>query len=351
MLKQALCDLQTGMKLAKDVFLEDGRVLLLKGFVIRPRYIQKMAAYKMEYVFVEEQIVPVEKFNEERIYEDVFGNIKSVMESIRKGDDIDVEALKDTVNDMVQHILNDDMVFMALTGIRDIDNYTFLHCVDVCIYSVITAKAMKMTDDDIRELAMAAILHDVGKCKIPLEILNKPEKLTDDEYFIIKNHAIYGMDITKNTPGLSNKIPKIVCQHHEKWDGSGYPLGLKNFDIDRCARIVSIADVYDALTANRVYRKRYMPHEAAEYLMSQSEQHFDPKILQIFVSNIAVYPEDVVVMLNTGEIARVLAPSRGLLSMRPRVTVITKKDGPPVFNPYVIDLQKNPTIFVVDIIS
>lgn len=349
--KQSILTLEAGMKLARDVILDDGRILLLKGFVIKPRYIQRLSAYNIDCVYIEDEIVPVEKVDEERIYEDAFGNIKTVMDSIRKGENLDVEVLKDTVNDMVHHILNDDTVFMALTGIRDIDNYTFLHCVDVCIYTIITAKAMDVPTEEIRELAMAAILHDIGKCKVPLEILNKPGKLNDEEYFVIKNHAIYGMEIVKNTPGLSQRISKIVCQHHEKWNGTGYPVGLKSFDIDRGARIIGIADVYDALTANRVYRKRYMPHEAAEYLMSESEEHFDPKILSIFISNIAVYPEDVVVMLNTGEIARVLPSPKGIMSMRPIVMVITKKDGPPVFDPYTIDLQKNPTVFVVDIIS
>lgn len=349
--KQPILTLQAGMKLARDVILDDGRILLLRGFIVKSRYIKRLQAYKIDHVFIEDDLVPVDKIDEERIYEDAFGNIKSVMESIRKGESMVVEVLKDTVNEIVQHIMNDDTVFMALTGIRDIDNYTFLHCVDVCIYSIITAKAMGLSFDEIRELAMAAILHDIGKCRVPLEILNKPDKLNNEEYFIIKNHAIYGMEITKNTPGLSSKISRMICQHHEKWNGTGYPVGLKSFDIDRGARIISIADVYDALTANRIYRKRYMPHEAAEYLMSESEQHFDPKILHTFISNIAIYPEDVVVMLNTGEIARVLPSPRGILSMRPLVSVITKKDGPPVFNPYVIDLQKNPTVFVIDIIS
>ena len=117
------------------------------------------------------------------------------------------------------------------------------------------------------------------------------------------------------------------------------------------ARIISIADVYDALTANRVYRKRYMPHEAAEYLMAQTQQFFDPHILQTFISNIAIYPENLIVMLNTGEVARVLSSRRGLPSMRPIVSVITRKNGPPVLDPYVLDLQKNPTVFIVDIIS
>lgn len=343
--------LRPGMKLAKDVFADDGRILLLKGFVIKPRYIHRLSAYNVEYVYVEDGQVPVEQIDEEIIYEDVFCNIKSVTENARLDKPLDLQALKETVYELVRQILNDDTVFMALTGIRDIDNYTFLHSVDVCIYSVITGKALNMPLEEIRELAFAAVLHDIGKCRVPLEILNKPGKLTDEEFFIIKNHPIYGMDITKNTPELPPGIPKIICQHHEKWDGTGYPVGLKSFDIDRMARIISIADVYDALTANRVYRKRRMPHEAAEYLIAQSGQHFDPYILQTFINNIAVYPENLIVMLNTGEIARVLSSRRGLPSMRPIVSVITRKNGPPVLTPYVLDLQKNPSVSIVDIIS
>ncbi|MCX7773680.1 MAG: HD-GYP domain-containing protein [Clostridia bacterium] len=348
--KLPLHQVESGMKLAQDVILDDGRILLLKGFIIKPRYLQKLEAYKIPFVFVEEERIAIEEISEERVYSDAFNNIKTVMESIRIDQNVNIDTLKQTVNEMVHHILNDDMVFMALTGIRDIDNYTFLHCVDVCIYSVVTAKALHMRDEEIQELAMAAILHDIGKCKVPLDILNKPGKLTNDEFDVMKRHTLSGMDIVNQLPGLSKKIAKIVCQHHEKWDGSGYPVGLKNYDIDLGARIVSIADVYDALTANRVYRKRYMPHEAAEYLMAQNESQFDPNIMKTFIDSIAVYPQDSVVLLNTGEIARVL-PSRGVLSMRPRVSVITRRNGPPVFEPYEIDLRKNPTVFVVDIIS
>ncbi len=350
MIKLALSEVATGMKLAQDVVLDDGRILLLKGFTIKPRYVQKLEAYKVPYIYVEENLFSCEEVNEERIYEDAFTNIKDIMESIRVDEDVDVDSLKDTVNDMVQHIMNDDMVFMTLTGIRDIDNYTFLHCVDVCIYSVITAKALNLSPEAIHEIGLAAILHDIGKCKTPLSILNKPGKLTHDEFEVMKRHTVKGMEIVNHLPGLNDRIAKIVCQHHEKWDGSGYPLGLKTFEIELAARIVSIADVYDALTANRVYRKRFMPHEAAEYLMAQNESQFDPKIMKCFIDSIAVYPQDVIVLLNTGEIARVL-PCRGIRSMRPTVSVITRKDGPPILEPYELDLRSNPTVFVVDIIS
>jgi len=350
MQKLSLDEVKAGMILAKDVVLKDGRILLLKGFTIKPRYISKLKSYDVPYIYVEKDGVELEEFNEDRVYGDAFSSIKGIMECIRNDKKYDLVQLKETVYDMVGHILNDDMLFMTLTGIRDIDNYTFLHSVDVCIYSVITAKAMNLQYDEIHELAMAAILHDVGKCKIPISILNKPGKLTDEEFEIMKRHSLYGYEIASQMPGVSEKTARIISQHHEKWDGTGYPAGLKNYDIELGARIISIADVYDALTADRIYRKRFMPHEAAEYLMADNESQFDSEIMKTFINSIAIYPKDVVVLLNTGEVARVL-PSKGMASLRPKVSVITKKDGPPVFTPYEIDLRENPTIFVTDIIS
>ena len=272
------------------------------------------------------------------------------MESVRDGDSIDVPVLRDTVDGIVQKILNDDNVFMKLTGIRDIDNYTYLHSVDVCIYSVIAGKSLGLSDDMIRQLGMGSILHDIGKCKIPLSILNKPARLTKNEYEIIKRHADYGYDIVRKTPDIDPTVAIIALQHHERYDGTGYPTGRSGKDIDLLARIVAVADVYDALTANRVYRKRFMPHEAAEYIMANSSTHFDSEILKVFLDNIAIYPSDIIVMLNTGEIARVVG-AKGNQSLRPKVMVITRKEGPPVLDPYEIDLMENTHISIVDILS
>ena len=198
MQKLSLDEVKAGMILAKDVVLKDGRILLLKGFTIKPRYISKLKSYDVPYIYVEKDGVELEEFNEDRVYGDAFSSIKGIMECIRNDKKYDLVQLKETVYDMVGHILNDDMLFMTLTGIRDIDNYTFLHSVDVCIYSVITAKAMNLQYDEIHELAMAAILHDVGKCKIPISILNKPGKLTDEEFEIMKRHSLYGYEIAQS---------------------------------------------------------------------------------------------------------------------------------------------------------
>lgn len=350
MLKIMINQIEPGMKLAKDVVLDDGRILLLKGFTIKPRYVTKLQTYNVPFIYVEEERVDPDTISEEVLYEDTFTTIKDVMESVRADEEIDVEELKDTVQDLVHYILNDDMIFMTLTGIRDIDNYTFLHSVDVCIYTIITAKALELDINEIHELALAAILHDIGKCKVPLSILNKPGKLTDQEFEIMKDHSRRGANITRNMEGISEKVSRIILQHHEKWDGSGYPEGTKGHSIEMGARIISIADVFDALTSDRVYRKRFMPHDAAEFLMRQSDSQFDPKLLDCFIESIAVYPQDSIVLLNTGEVARVL-PAKGSASIRPKVSIITKKNGPPILTPYEVDLQENQSKYVVDIIS
>lgn len=350
MRKISVEELAPGMKLARDVILEDGRFLLLKGFTIKNRYLERIRHYGVPYLYVEDEIGKLEYFSEEVVYTETFQTIKTVMESVRQGADINLPVLKDTVDDIIQKILNDDNVFMKLTGIRDIDNYTYLHSVDVCIYSVIAGKSMHLSESEISDLGMGAILHDMGKCKIPLNILNKPARLTKDEYEVIKKHTVLGYDVIRKTPGMDHRIANIALSHHEHWDGTGYPLGKARTDIDLLSRIVAVADVYDALTANRVYRKRFMPHEAAEYLVANASQHFDPEILKVFLDNIAVYPADIIVLLNTGEIARVVE-AKGTMSIRPKVMVITRKEGPPVLTPYEIDLQEKTDVFIVDILS
>ena len=349
MKKVTVDELKPGMKLAKDIILSDGRFLLLKGFTLKERYIDKIRLYDIPYVYVEKEVEKVQYFNEEIIYSETFHNVNNIMKSVRNGGSIDVSSVKSTVSKIVQSIFNNDNVFMKLSGIRDIDNYTYLHSIDVCIYSIIAGKSLNLLPDMLNNLALGALLHDIGKCKIPLEILNKPAKLSESEFEIMKKHTEYGYDILRKTPGLSEDVARIALNHHEHWDGAGYPRGLKGEEIDLLSRIAAIADVYDALTADRVYRRRFMPHKAVEYLISNSRAQFDPQILNIFMDNIAVYPPDIIVMLSTGEIGKVVK-SKGPPSIRPKIMVIARKEGPPVYEPYEVDLARNPEVSIIDII-
>ncbi len=351
MLKVPISEIRPGMKLAKDVRLKDGRLLLLTGFIIKPRYIRRLELFEVPYIYIiEGETIPLSQISEERVYAEAFNTIKGVLTSVRDGKDVDIKSVKETVNDIVHKVMNNETVFMQLTGIRDIDNYTFLHSVDVCIYSIITGRNLGFNKDELTELGIGAILHDIGKCKVPFEILMKPGKLSNDEFHIMKLHTIYGQEIIVNTPGLTKRIAAIACQHHEKWDGTGYPLGLKDYQIDKLSRIVTAADIYDALTADRVYRKRDLPHEAAEYILGNSSILIDPEVAKVFIKNIAVYPEGSVVLLNTGEIGSVVETNQNM-SVRPKVMIIARKEGPPILEPYLLDLMKDLNIFIIDLLS
>ena len=351
MYKLSVQELLPGMKLAKDVYMNDGRLLLLAGFLVKDQYIEKLVSFGIPYVYVENtEVHPVELSDNERIYSEAFQAVKSVLTSVRGGKPLDAGKIKETVGEIVTRIINNETVITQLSGLRDIDNYTYFHSIDVCIYSVITGKNMGMTPSELTDLGISAILHDVGKCKVPYEILGKPARLTQQEFEIMKLHSEYSHKIISETQGLDPEVAEITLQHHEKRDGSGYPAGLKNSEIHPFARIITISDIYDALTADRVYKKKILPHEAAEYVLANSAGPLDPEIAGVFVRNIKIYPEGTAVILNTGEIGMVL-PSEDCMPTRPKISIISRKDGPPVFEPYIINLMERPTVFVTDIIG
>ena len=330
-MKLPLSRLKPGMKLERDVKLADGRLLLLAGFAIRPFYIRKLEAFHIDYVYVDETaLVPVEEYDAERLYKHATDTLKNVFLLANEGKGTNVSDIRDTVSEILHKVMEDETVMLQLTGIRDIDNYTFLHSVDVCIYSTIIGKRLGYGQEPLLDLGMGAILHDIGKCKVPIEILQKPGRLTDGEFHIMKLHAVHGYDVIRSIYGLNTKIANIAFQHHEKWDGSGYPLGLTDHRIDPLARIVALADVYDALTSDRVYKTKILPHVAAEYIKSNAGTLFDPYIVELFIDSIASYTEGTLVLLNTGELGSIMAPDSKDGGGRQKIHVFSNKSGPPI---------------------
>ena len=289
-----------------------------------------------------------EEYSEEKLYKEAHATIRKVFALVRDNKEVDLSIVKKTVNEIIQMIISNETVMMQITGVRDIDNYTFLHCVDVCIYSVILGKKLGYSKEQLINLGIGAILHDIGKCKISLDILQKPDKLTDSEFSTMQLHTIYGCEIIKSAYELSTKVSNIAFQHHEKWDGSGYPLGIKAEFIDPFSRIVTVADIYDALTADRVYKKKVLPHIAAEYIKKNSSKLFDPYIVDLFITNIAVYTEGTIVLLNTGEVGIVISSGENSCSKQ-KIKIIANKAGPPVLQPYMVDLAQSPDAEIVEI--
>jgi putative nucleotidyltransferase with HDIG domain len=344
-----ISELKPGMRLTKDVRLTDGRLLLLAGFAIKPLYIRKLEAFCVQSVYVEEGPYElIEEYTEEKLYKEAHTTIRKVFALVRDNKEVDFSVVKNTVNEIIQMIISNEAVMMHVTGVRDIDNYTFLHCVDVCIYSVIIGKKLGYSKEQLINLGIGAILHDIGKCKISLEILQKPGKLTDNEFSTMKLHTVFGCEIIKSAYGLSSKIANIAFQHHEKWDGSGYPIGTKAESIDPFSRIVTVADIYDALTADRVYKKRVLPHIAAEYIKNNASKLFDPYLVDLFINNIAVYTEGTIVLLNTGEVGIVISSGEDSCSKQ-KIKIIANKAGPPVLTPYTVDLAQTLDSEIVEI--
>lgn len=220
-------------------------------------------------------------------------------------------------NNLMKAINDNEAVAVDIHALKTSDEYTFKHSVDVATMSMIIAKKQGMKQDDIYNIGIAGLLHDMGKSKIPNEILNKPGKLDDDEFAIMKQHPVLGYEILKEKNNFNPAISLAVLQHHEKMNGRGYPMGVKADKIIHYAKILSVVDVYDALVTERPYKKALSQRTAVEMIMSMIEE-LDLTAMQTFLASVILYPVDSTVHLSNGERARVVK-NHPTTALRPTV--------------------------------
>ncbi|PYG87064.1 putative nucleotidyltransferase with HDIG domain [Ruminiclostridium sufflavum DSM 19573] len=343
-------DLKTGMILGEDICCNEN-LLLSKGMVLKQCYVKKlMARGIMEVAILADKtyyddifLNPVEKF-----YVETYEALTNVIERYRKEDKIEISRVFPIVENILEAVFSSQNSILSLTGFRGEGDYFQLHALDVCIYSLIAAKVMNLSYEDTVILGFGALLHDIGKTRVPDRILNKKGKLTDEEFDEVKKHSECGYQILIKCPQINSDIVRIVLQHHERCDGSGYPNNLKDRDIHLLSKIVAIADIYDALTSDRVYRKKVLPHEAAEYLLCISNTLIDPHIAKVFVNNIAIYPKGCQVLLSNNQVAFVI-DSNPKMPLRPVLKIITDKFRNPLPVPYEFSLQDNSHIVITQI--
>ncbi|MBQ2804117.1 MAG: HD-GYP domain-containing protein [Lachnospiraceae bacterium] len=230
-------------------------------------------------------------------------------------------AFTDTANniagDLMKAISENDAVALNIDALKISDEYTFKHSVDVATMAMIIAKQMQMSQKDVYNVGVAGLLHDVGKSKIPNEILNKPGRLSEEEFEIMKQHSVYGYRILKEKEGICNEILMGVLQHHEKINGKGYPMNVLDKQICPYARILSVVDIYDALVTERPYKKAFSQRDAVEMLMSMTEE-LDINAMKSFLTSVILYPVGSIVSLSNGERARVVENNPGY-PMRPKL--------------------------------
>lgn len=224
---------------------------------------------------------------------------------------------KNITDDLMKAINNNDALAVDISALKVSDEYTFKHSVDVATMAMIVAKKHGMSESNVYEIGISGLLHDVGKSKIPNEILNKAGKLTDDEFAMMKQHSLFGYSILKEKDDLSNPIKMGVLQHHEKMNARGYPMGVGADSINIFARIISVADIYDALVTERPYKKPFSPRDAVEMIMSMTEE-LDIDVMRSFLESVILYPVGTDVELSTGELARVVENNPQYV-LRPKV--------------------------------
>ncbi len=220
-------------------------------------------------------------------------------------------------NDLMKAINENEAVAVDINALKTSDEYTFKHSVDVATMSMIIAKKQQLKQEDIYNIGIAGLLHDMGKSKIPNEVLNKPGRLTDEEFEIMKQHPVLGYRILVEKNEFNKAISLAVLQHHEKMNGKGYPMGVASDKIIHYAKILSVVDVYDALVTERPYKKAFSQRTAVEMIMSMTEE-LDITAMKSFLASVILYPVDSTVKLSNGERARVVK-NHPTTALRPTV--------------------------------
>ncbi len=328
--------LNEGDVLAKPIIDSYGRVLLQKGVVFTERIIRRLADFQFKFVYIHDDmtddIIPYELLDDQMRIETIqqIRNSFNVLNESQPNDYYVIEkTLKDVqkkVNEINEVIQGHDEMLSIMSDLFLYDDYLYMHSLNVTVYTLALANELDFSNSKIEQIGIGALLHDLGKTKIPKSILNKPNQLTDLEFDVIKEHTIYGYDLIKSATSLTEEVKYCVVQHHERLNGSGYPYGLKGQNIHPYAQILAVTDVFDAVTSNRVYRPGILPHEGLEVLYSGSGEFFQPEYVDLFRKNISIYPNGTYVELSTGE-KGIVAKQNKHLPDRPTIRIVESREG------------------------
>lgn len=335
------------MRVGRNIYNAKGNLLLRKDIILNETLIRQLKQLNIASIYISSEFPNIQIAEPPLIVQEqtrvkgihIFRNAFHKCR-LSNSPNIDIEALKNTVKNIIDNILSSKNTIIHATDIRKHDDYTFAHSVNVCVLSTLIGALLGYNQRMLYELSLGSLLHDIGKTQVPAEILNKPSSLTDEEFELVKAHSEIGFEILRHTQSFSVVPMHAAFQHHEKYDGSGYPRHLAGKEIHEYARIVAIADVYDALTSDRAYKNACAPDIARHIMLHESPGHFDPELLHMFFSHVAAYPIGTIVKLNTDFYAVVIDVQTGKV-MHPTVRLLADPEKNLIINPQTIDLSEN----------
>jgi len=272
-----------------------------------------------------------------RLYNDAVSAANSVYDSAQTEGKPDMSIARTMIDGLAQAVAHNRTALLALTTLKNYDNYTFTHMVNVSILTMGQARGLGIDGALLREFGLAALMHDIGKVRTPLEILNKPDKLTPDEFAIMKRHTVDGAEMLRSTPDIPTLAPVVAFEHHLRLDGTGYPDGARRPTLNAGTMLCGIADVYDAMRSQRAYQQAFPTDRILEVLKRNDGKQFDQHLVRRFVQLVGIYPIGNLVRLNTGEVA-VVRSIHAPDPYRPQVRVLFNRAGARVDLPYEINL-------------
>lgn len=340
-------DCKSGMYLGEDIINEKGVVFLGSGTRLTDKHLAGLMNIGIETVYIaspdrieelENDVILFDKqLNQE--FEKTITSFKNVYQNLQMGNQIILEELKDNITPLVNRVLTNNNILGNLRMIEVADEYTFKHSINVGMVSSMIGKWLGYSQAELMDLSLAGMLHDIGKSRIPMDIINKPAKLTAQEFDLIRAHPRFGYEILCDTKEVNFDVLFGVLEHHEWIDGNGYPNGSKGKKIHEFARIVAVADVFDAITSNRSYKSKISPFRAAEIVMEESIAHLDAEIVQMFLGHISQFYVGNKVQLNTGELGEIVMVNRYNLT-RPLIKV----------NGHFYDMSSNYRLQIVEVL-
>ncbi len=280
------------------------------------------------------------------IREEAVGLVKEFSRDFRMGNGINSGMVHSTVEKMVGSIFRNRDALTSLVRIKSFDDYIFIHSVNVCILSLIIGRNMGFTEERMNEVGVGAILHDFGKMLIPAHIVNKPGALTPEEYEEVKKHSRLGAEIIGMSKEISRDSIQIILQHHESYSGKGYPDNLSGEEIHVYARIAAVADIYDAMTSDRVYRKAISPNEVLQKMYMLRYSHYDPEFVERLIKALGIYPVGTLVGLNTGELA-IVKKQNPAHPLKPTLLLFFNSSREPYPEPFEVVLAEDDSRCIV----